>query len=588
MSRSTHTSTCYPRLLRLSVIASGIALALGQTAFAQLTCLQDEYSKVNKQKLNCTANDVSIAQVTNIRDPKTMQPLTTCYQGTKFNFLADFEIKTTSSQARENIGLYVATDSTTQALTGACADNIISKTNSDNPHETDAPPDNCGDTSSNDYSKTINPLTGSAYGAGVEVVTLEIDGFMCDAPAGSTTLVLPNCTSWQIPGGTIQCVSNPDPTTGLYPYPFNGPGGTPTAIPGSPSKCNCGVISLPITPVTAKAIVQKACTTTKTPGPATFTQVNPAVPNSMTTQSPTTCDAGAEGSTVTYTVSVTNTSSVGGLVIDQVCDDQYGAIFRSSSAGSDPTKAGYVAACLAGTSGIAATNGNCPPGPLAAAGQSGATGTCTFTAPVGENLSGLTDTVTVSGHSSLNPSSTITQGSNSVTVTSTDAPSTATTTKGYGLTTAGCATVRYTVDVENTSTADEVLSLSALNDSQFGDLTACTNANCTLTGTSTTVPVPPPQIVGTTCGVVDGLGTLAGTGNGAGTLSSVSLGVSKGYKCQFDAQFCSGLDTNGCFSNTDKVTATLAGDESEAVTVKANSLTVKECFAAATVTSTSN
>lgn len=537
-------------LAKFLPIGAGALLALGLVqASAAQTCLQDEYNKVQKQKLNCTANDVRIAKVTNIRDPKTGQTLTTCFQGSSFNFLADFEILTTSSQARENIGLYIATDSTTQALSGTCVDNIISPVNSDNYHETDASPDNCGDTSSSDFSGT--------FGAGAEKVTLEIDNFMCDAPAGSTTLVLPNCTSWQIPGGTIQCVS-PAPD---YPYPFNGPKGTPTAIPGSPSKCNCSVISLPITPVTATATVQKACTTTNTPGPATFTQ-------SPDTASPTTCDAGPEGSTVTYTVAITNTSTSGDLDIDQICDDQYGTIYDNGT---------FTTVCPTGKSGITPTNVSCPPAAIGL----GKTGTCTFTAPVSENVTGLTDTVTASGHSALNPTSTFSKGSNSVTVTSTDAPSTATVMKGVVGTEAACATVRYSVDVANTSSADEKLSLSGLNDSAFGDLTACTNAGCTNTGGT--------LILGTTCGVdtgSTGLGTLSGS-KGAGTFpSSLTVGGSD-YTCQFDAQFCSTLDSSSCISNTDKITASIAGDEGEKVTVTRNSINVQECLKA-TVTSTPN
>jgi len=544
MTRSNHFANCLGRFFFPSLTCC-LLLGLAQAASAQ-TCLQNEYNLVQKQKLNCTANDVRIAQVTNIRDPITGKTISTCFQGSTFNFLADFEILTTSSQARENIGMYIATNSTTQALTGTCDDNIISPTNSDNYHETDAPPDNCGDTSSNDSSGT--------FGAGAERVTLEIDNFSCTAPAGSSTLVLPNCTSWQIPGGTIQCVSTKDPVTGLYTYPFNGPGGTPTAIPGSPSKCNCSVISLPITPVTATAIVQKACTTTKTPGPATFTQ-NP------NTESPTNCDAGAEGSTVTYTVSISNTSTAGGLVIDQVCDSVYGKIYDDNLLDSKGNR--VFSACATGVPAIydgTATNVSCPPGPLAAAGQAGSTGTCTFTAKVGENVAGLTDTVTASGHSGLNATSGFSQVSNSVTVTSTDAPSTATTTKGFAATEAACATVRYNVDVKNTSGADEALTLSALNDSSFGGLTSVHDS-----------------VLGTTCGVASGAGTLAGAA-GAGTLPTTLTVGGSDYKCQFDAQFCSAVDGQTCISNTDKVTATLAGDESEAVTVTANSLTVKECL----------
>src|SRR5882724_3335488 len=110
-----------------SVLASAALLATAITAVpaaAQTSqvCLQNEYNMVQKQKLNCTANDVRIAEVTNIRDPQTGATLTSCIGGANFNFLADFKIVTTSSQARENIGLYIATNSTTQALTGSCQD----------------------------------------------------------------------------------------------------------------------------------------------------------------------------------------------------------------------------------------------------------------------------------------------------------------------------------------------------------------------------------------------------------------------------------------------------------------------------------
>src|SRR5262249_25398478 len=107
---------CFRR--RLCFWLSG-AMLFAAAAYAQ-TCLQDQYNKVNRQNLNCTANDVRIAKVTNIRDPVTGATLTTCFQGSTFNFVADFEVVTTSSQARDNIGLYIATNSTTQALTGAC------------------------------------------------------------------------------------------------------------------------------------------------------------------------------------------------------------------------------------------------------------------------------------------------------------------------------------------------------------------------------------------------------------------------------------------------------------------------------------
>src|SRR5438552_16743333 len=84
---SFRTACCKKSSLIFALLAMAI---LAAPAFAQ-TCLQDEYNKVQKQKLNCTANDVRIAKVTNIRDPLTGNTLTSCIGGSTFNFLADFE-----------------------------------------------------------------------------------------------------------------------------------------------------------------------------------------------------------------------------------------------------------------------------------------------------------------------------------------------------------------------------------------------------------------------------------------------------------------------------------------------------------------
>src|SRR5262249_2504454 len=143
------------------------------------------------------------------------------------------------------------------------------------------------------------------FGAGAEKVTLEISNFSCTAPAGTTQLVMPNCTSWQIPGGTLQCVASAPDT-----YPINGPGGTPTAVPGSPSKCTCGIIALPLTVQTPTVTVAKTCTTAQTPTPGTL------------------CTE-TEGGPVLYTVAVTNTSNFGSVVVDQICDSAYGDIFTA-------------------------------------------------------------------------------------------------------------------------------------------------------------------------------------------------------------------------------------------------------------------
>jgi hypothetical protein len=293
---------------------------------------------------------------------------------------------------------------------------------------------------------------------------------------------------------------------------------------------------------------------------------------------------------VTYTVSVSNSSNAGDIVIDQICDTAYGNIF---------TVAGFTGpACAPGSAG-AKTGTTCTALDIAP----GQIGTCTFTAVQGENAT-VINTVSVSGHSAINPSSTFPPtGSNSVTVTSTDAPSTAMVTKGIDSTTAGCATVRYTVDVHNSSGADEVLTLSAFNDSAFGSIT-------TVQG----------SVLGTTCGVASGAGTLSGATGGGALPATLAVGGSgSDYTCKFDAQFCGALTTitttlgtcNGitcsagrtgstCTQNSDcdvtcnglqhinKVTATLNGDEgtTDPVTQTGNTLTVKECFASSVSSAT--
>ena len=562
------TNCCRTFSLIFALLAMVI---LAAPAFAGNTCLQDEYNNVAKQKLNCTANDVRVAEAVNIRD-LSGNPLTTCIQGATFDFIADFEIVTSSTSSRSNIGLYFATDNVTSALAsgGSCVDNIIPPVNhpcagapnvtcgSDVHNEFDTQPDNCGDTTSQD---------NGAFGPGSEKVTIVVPNFLCVAPAGQTGqphLVLPNCTSWQIPGGTIQCNS---PAT-AYPW-------VQAAIPGTPSKCNCGVINLPITPVTPSAKTAKACNTPNaSPTPNTTTPAYDFTGNTGV-GSPASCDAGVEGSTATYFVAIDNTTSFGAIHIDQICDSYYGTIYDDAFINpSTGTRA--FPTCTAGTTLLhgALNNGSCPPADIA----KDATGTCTFTAPVGEDAT-VIDIVTTAGHSTVSTGQTFSNStSNSVTVTSSDAPSTATTTKGVVGTEAACATVRYSVDVHNTSGADEVLTLSALNDAPYGDLTTCTHTNCANTsGANGTT-----QIIGTNCGLAAGIGTLNGvsvTGFQGGAFGTIATGAH--YTCAFDGQFCSALNA-GCISNQDKVTPTLTDDNSEGHTVTnvGNTLTVTECLTA--------
>ena len=99
-------TSCKTILLITTLLA---IVVLAMPAFAQNTCLQNEYniaaglsatSTASSNKLNCTANDVRIAQVTNVRDPATGGTLSSCVLGSHFDFIADFKVVTSSTSSR--------------------------------------------------------------------------------------------------------------------------------------------------------------------------------------------------------------------------------------------------------------------------------------------------------------------------------------------------------------------------------------------------------------------------------------------------------------------------------------------------------
>ena len=566
---SCPTSCCR----RLSLIFALLVMAiLAAPALGQNNCLKD-VSRAN----SCSANDVSVAAVKNGTVnvySGGIAGTNQCIEHGQFSFTAEFEVKTTSSSTRSNIGIFFGTGQNS-ALSGTCTNQILAplhpcafvnnvstatcgdanysekdqSINGEPGVQTNPAQASCGDTASGDNSTDFGPGTHQAV---LEVKNVTCPAATSTCPAGSgingPCLQLPVCSSWYQPANGMPVCESPAPD---YPW-------VAAAIPGAPSKCTCGTIFVPVTPVTVAPKVAKACNTA-------ITNTTPAFDFSGTTGAgtPNNCDAGAEGSQVTYTVAIKSTATLAGnnTVVDQVCDDQYGTIYSAFTPST----------CPAGKSGITATNVSCPPGGSTGIAP-GATETCTFTATVGENLTGLTDTVSASGHSSLNSSSTFTNTqSNSVTVTSSDAPSTATTTKSVDSLAAGCATVRYAVDVHNSSGGDENLSLSALNDSSFGAITSVHGS-----------------VLGTTCGqpAAGGAGTLSGS-PGAGALTAI-INTGGDYQCKFDAQICGALTTinlpnppgGTCLGlqHQNKVTPTLAGDEGEAVTQTGNTLTENVCF----------
>jgi hypothetical protein len=525
--------------LSTAMVAVLLLLLRASPASAANNCLQD----VSSKHLQCTANDVSIAEAVNPRDPVTGKGITTCFQGTRFSFLVDFQVVTTAT-ARENIGLYLGTTPGGSALTGTCSDNIISPFHgpgingppggnvanclqnggadvclgSSLYHEFDTSlaGDNCGDTTSADGTN--------------QFITVELDNVLC--PTVGSTFTLPNCTSWQQPGGAILCASTP-PNTG-WPW-------VPAAIPGSPSKCNCSVVSIPITPIAGNISAAKTCAA---PGTTTYAK---------------TCSAPEPGGAFNYQVVVTNKNNFGSDTIHQVCDNKFGTIADD----------GTFAACPAGTSG-SASNVSCTPTIPATLASPGATLTCTFSGSFTGSEGSLTDTVTANGK---DQGGGLVTSSDTATASITEVSASSSVDKSLDSGHA-CATVRYKVEVDNTSgaTTDETLSLGSLLDSAYGDITKVGG-----------------NVLGTTCGVATtsaGSGTLSNS-FGAGALPA-TIAVGGKYTCEFDGQFCAALGMFGTcatgLEQKDTVTASLTGDETGQTITGPNSasLTVDTCFTSTT------
>ena len=215
-------------------------------------CIDNQWkAHGNTQDLTCTANDVRIAEASNVRD-LSGNPLTTCYGGTTFDFIADFTVELTA-QARHDLGLYFATDGDPNgdgALTGTCDANLVLDRYTDQnipsvafgsddwinldpyltPESKAQPEDACGD-----IGAVHNP----------QIVTVLVEDALCadtdDPPDGLVNL--PNCTSWRQPGSNETCMIVDD------------------AFPGSPSKCNCDItFNIPVLVETPEGSLTKQAT----------------------------------------------------------------------------------------------------------------------------------------------------------------------------------------------------------------------------------------------------------------------------------------------------------------------------------------
>ncbi len=639
---SCRTNCCKTLLLVTVLLAMAVVAA---PAFAQggppnsppNNCLLNEYQLGQglspacpaKDPLQCTANDVAISQVPagdiiilggGLNNPPR------CFQGVNFQFIAVFDIVTTSNSStpggRDNVGLYFAQPGNPNpfpketkigpvsaecgaAGTQGCIDNIIAPLHggftcptgttcpgqfgSDNYHELDnggaAGPDTCGDTTAGDFSPALPG--GWGFGTSSEGVAIQIgdpnvstSGFQCPATSttlntctaanGTTGILMPYCTSWQTPGNTALCVMG------------SGDSYSSAAVPGTPSKCNCTTTCLPIQPISITVLAAKACTTKLTTG-STNTPPGRVYSFSGTplagNGNPNDCDEGIDGvDAPTYGVAMDFSASIGGVILDQICDDVYGTVASAFSPSTCPVAGSIPAANTTCGGEIGKTFTTSPTGEI-----------CTFTVPsLGVENAQKTDHVTVYVHSSQPGVSTTatSPASNPVTVFSDEANSTATAVKSVVGPVNACVTVRYQVAVTNNSGSDETEFMSTLTDTVTGgsaqDLTKLGSGTALGTVLGTTCNA---QCSGAAC--TNGLGTLSGSLNVP--FPPAGLSPSNGmYTCQFDMQFCNtaALDVNGCFTTpTDRATAGLTGDTTggetaASVTATSNLISANVCITA--------
>ena len=163
-----------------------------QTEISQ--CVEDAFGS----NTTCTANDVSIANVTNIDilDDGCQFP------GDTVTFAATWDVQSTATQ-RYNVGLYFASEGQASAENGTCS--VSTLANSPVPPNYNYDGNACGDISS---ASVVQPQ-----------ITMTVQCLDTDE---DNLLNLPYCTSWnQNVGENLSCSGPSD------------------AIPGSPSKCNC-------------------------------------------------------------------------------------------------------------------------------------------------------------------------------------------------------------------------------------------------------------------------------------------------------------------------------------------------------------
>jgi hypothetical protein len=358
-------------------------------------CMQKTFGTpvTNANKLNCTANDIRLSKAISVSQE-------TCTLGTTFDLTATFETVVTAN-ARYDAGFFFRTDGGPNArgdgsgATGECSLSALTIPPPPNPPALNLDGDTCGDLNSGTYN-----------------VTFTIPDVLCQDNDNNGFLDLPNCTSWHSNQGTACNIEDPDfDITDAVDF-----------HPDTKSKCVCDdTFQVPVRVQQATINVEKTAAPTQVPEP---------------------------GGDITYTVKITNSSTIVSVTIDSIIDDPYGNI---------------------GTNAPGFTHNTCPDliGDTLAA---DAFVTCEFTAPVSGN-SGDRVTDEVEG-CVLQPSDNNKKicANDTADVDITDV-FTEPTLQKTAQATANCQLdATYQVVVSNNSEID-TLTVNTLNDDKFGSIT---------------------------------------------------------------------------------------------------------------------
>ena len=401
---------CMRVVLRLLVLV-GVGVLFASPASAQDgTCINDVWkAHGNNQNVTCTANDVTLASAENIDiitggscDPVT--GICRCNAGQMVTFTADFRMDLTAN-LRYDVGFYLATDNDPNndgAISGSCTATASLANNTSNFVQLDNPPDLCGDIRG-PFNTANNPL----------FVTTQITA-QCPVNAGEQ-MRLPFATTWRQPGSNTVCSGTGNGTT------------TNDVFPGSPSKCNKGILTLDIFSEPVRITVIKDAQTASVP---------------------------ETGGSATYLVTVKNEAVVLPLTLTSLVDAPFGDITQVG---------GVVTATTCQPDNVAST---CEVGGTIAPGGQCA---CTFTAtlPPGDFPGSHFDTVTACGSNELSQDPSCDADDAEVPYSDVEQPPTL----SKAATPQCQVDVTYSVVVSSGS-AQDTLSLTALSDNVYGDITS--------------------------------------------------------------------------------------------------------------------